>query len=674
MPKTIKGHRKSGRKALSNISNCNHPPNQNRTVSKQAEANNNGGDDADDNCAIDRLHAAHKNLSQLIEQIGLVIHAHKPNPAHKLGEPDIECFIGELLATHSKLQGWLPKFEQAFSCHSDISEKQPLPLSPVVSSSAINDENLFTLNNSRNSLSPSPLVSWPLGITTDCGRELFALTPLPKLRTSTDFKGFFTAAPTACGDKGELASVLKTPVPFQHLNKLQEKVEAVTSQKLEAVIPEQVDVVTPQISKCHTLKSTQMFRGSSLQCLKEDTSKMFATPGLEISPPKTCLLMRPISKPLQLQNDVSVESTPPVTVNFRKFDESLSSDDSPIPKSLRIKYPDLFKKVADDCPPMKTPVQMSPHLGMSPPKTCVLMVPSTDALSDDQDIFDSDKSFERDKYSCSSEVPHNLSVSVDCGEAGKSGGYTDKTNPDAKVLMTNYPNSLCQALAFPTFSSKMEQTEEVAKKSQEPCETMSSTGAGHEEKKVSSYMCRSLDNSDPVHPRLSMAEGTPIFKINFSNVQNTEQRAKQPGEQTLRRELWSKLKAASADAYPKANKDFLSNLQETSIEDNSRTNVTSHICSLAKSSLSSKNEAIPEKRSIDLAKSAARISVKQSAQRSYTRDMLQKAGDVSILDPMKRTQMIKPSKTDSTIMRTSRFQRKVKQADETSYTTRFHAP
>ncbi|KAH9301189.1 hypothetical protein KI387_012772, partial [Taxus chinensis] len=534
---------------------------------------------------------------------GLVIRAHKLNLANKLGARDIECFIKVLLATHSTLQGWHPKFEQAFGSQPEISEKQIIPLSPIVTSLELNDENLFPLDNFRKSLSPSPLVSWPLGVTSDCSRELFALTPLPKSRTFTDFKGFSTSELTACGDKGKLASVLRTPSSFQHLSKIQEKIEAMTPQKLEAVIPqklesmapeqlevvapEQVEVVTPRIPDSDTSEYAQMFRGNPSHFLKEDTSKIYATPGLEISPPKTCLLMKPIS-----------ESTP-ATFNFQKYDESPSSDDSQIPKSLRIKYPDLFKKVAYDCLPIKTPVQMSPHLAISPPKTCVLMIPSTEMQSDVQGVADSHKPQDRHKYSPSLEISLTSTFSVDCAESGKSGESIKQKNCGEST-------------------SKMKQAKEGAMRSPERCETTSLSRAVHKEKIDLSYMHRAPDNPDSAYPPFVVAESTPASKIASHNDQNTEKRGKQPGEQTLRRELWSKLEAASADAYPRASNNFLYKLQDTSIEENSPTKDTSHISSLA-TSLSSRKDVIPEQRSIALARSAVRVSVVQSAQRSYTR-------------------------------------------------------
>lgn len=76
------------------------------------------------------------------------------------------------------------------------------------------------------------------------------MTPLPKFRISIDFRVFSTTEPNLCGDKG--VSVL-TPLSFQCLNKLQEKIEDYNAHKLEAVIPKEVEVVIPQILKCHNI-------------------------------------------------------------------------------------------------------------------------------------------------------------------------------------------------------------------------------------------------------------------------------------------------------------------------------------------------------------------------------------------------------------------------------------
>lgn len=606
MPKSIKS--KSCRKALSNISNCPNLTSRRKNNVKEAqEAQKNATYVAD--ASFDRLHAVHASLARLINEIdGLVAHAHKVNLANKLDVCDLECFIEVLSRTHLTLQEWVPKFEQPFGHCSVTVKKQTVPPSPAVSSSIACDENLFPLDEFANSLPPSPLVAWPLGIKGDCEKELFLLTPMPKSRpTCTDSIVFPASEVIASVEKGESAS-------------------------MEAVNPQQMEAVTPRIAKKLLWKCTQSFEGKLPNFEKEDTLKILSTPGLEISPPKTCALLRPMLESSEQGQDDSIESTPPPTVRIPTFDESPSEDlDLQIPKSLRIKYPYLFKNEAEDSLP-GTPVQTSPRFKVSPPKSCVLLLPSNGVLSDD--VPESQKVNERDKASPLSDCPPRFSLSENLTKAGEHEKTIEQKIPTKEGLKAKHLGSSSDTLLYSTLSSKMMQTKGGKNKSPEPSETRSELGLVHLDKNIL---------SDSASSGFTMPRSTQVSKIDTKFLLNKEKTGKQPGEETLRRELWSKLKAESADrpsigtsACPTARKDFLCKLDKASVEDNSFTNDELQTSSLARP-ISLKDEERSGYRSIALTRSTPRVSLTESIR--STGDGLQKTGDVAVLDSMKRLQV-----------------------------------
>lgn len=624
MPKSIKS--KSGRKALSNISNCPHLTSRRKNNVKEAqEAQKKGTGVAD--ASLDRLHAVHSSLARLINEIdGLVARAHKVNLANKLDVCDLECFIEVLSRTHLTLQEWVPKFEQPFGHCSVTVKKQTVPSSPAVSSSIAYDGNLFPLDDFANSLPPSPLVAWPLGIKGDCEKELFLLTPMPKSRpTCTDSILFPASEVIASVEKGELASM-----------------EAVSPQQMEAVSPQitkkllvspqQMEAVTPRITKNLLRKYTQNFEGKLPNFEKEDTLKMLSTPGLEISPPKTCALLRPMSESSEQGQDASILSTPPPTVRIATFDESPSEDlELQIPKSLRIKYPYLFKNEAEDSLPV-TPVQTLPRFTISPPKSCVLLFPSNEVLSDD--VPEAHKVNERDKASPLSDYPPGFSVSENLTKPGEHEKTIEQKISTKEGLKTEHLGSSSDTLLYSTLSSKMMKSRGGKKKSPEASETKSELGLVHLDKNIL---------SDSASLSITIPQSTQVCKSDTNNVSIKEKTGKQPGEETLRRELWSKLKAESADrpsigtsACPAGRKDFLCKLDKASCEDNSFRNDASKISSLARP-ISSKDEGSSDHRSIPLTRCTARVSLMESIQ--GTGDGSYKTGDASMLDSMKRLQV-----------------------------------
>eukprot|EP01018_Ginkgo_biloba_P001981 Gb_29714 [translate_table: standard] len=568
---------------------------------------------------------------------GLVDHAHKLNLANKLVECDLECFNKLLSTMQFTLQGWLPKFEQAFGNHSSTAKKQTGPSSPPVSSSVPKDENLISLNDYtkkalESSLSPSPLVSWPLGIKNDNEKGLFCLTPMPASRKSrTKSKVFPPSELTKSVDEGELNSMVKSSLSPASQNPSES--------------PPQKEAVTPKIPQSLVSKYSQFFINKVSDSTNEDPPKIMGTPGLEISPPKTCLLLRPMSDSFQQEQSACVQSTPPLTVQFPQIDESPSSEEleSQIPKSLRTKYPEFFKRIAQDSVPTKTPVQTSPHFGVSPPKTCVLMIPSSDALSKRQGASESLKQSERDKVSTLTESPGSFSLSFHGTEPMKNGEAVKQENLTQKGLTGKYPN-----LNKSLLQRERVQSKEEVKKSFGTCVTKITVGVVDNGKDILSDTPRPLNHPVSVLPSFATFESTPTSKIAPKITTNTEKIDRQPGEQTLRRELWSKLEAESADmrytvtsTFPKARKGFLRKLDDASSSENTCTNVTPQVPSLGRS-FSMRKEAISDDGSSTIVRSAARISLYnvQSIQRPFTQERSTKSGDISVLDPMKRLQTL----------------------------------
>ncbi|KAK2971127.1 hypothetical protein RJ640_008551 [Escallonia rubra] len=359
MPKNagIKSKSRSTRKPLREVTNA-AGKNEDRRA----------GDDA-----LDHLRLVHSHLSSLIHQIDeLVVQALKLKVAGKKDRKEVEAFAHILSDMQCSLKvdalayaltPWAPRLQKALSVplvESENQLEQSLASKPV---HAINVENLKVADSPDQSMSgslvsPSPLVSWRAGCTTESGRQLFMLTPLPRPKKNSSelhessksvFQKITSNATVISGDKNDdLPEGLlkkKTPSEFS-------------------------DIVAPNDES--TLECGLI---SPSKFVRRDCSTVVMTPCLKMSPPRSCVLLEPISELAHKTNYRARKSTPfPVGVQNSSGSEDSESSSDQVSEHLALKYPDLFgKNSAQELKGGRKVVEESPNWFMSPPKTCILM-------------------------------------------------------------------------------------------------------------------------------------------------------------------------------------------------------------------------------------------------------------------------------------------------------------
>ncbi|PNY05527.1 hypothetical protein L195_g001979 [Trifolium pratense] len=433
----------------------------------------------DDHSSLTRLHS---DLSSLLYQIDeLVVKALEVNKSvRKEGKREIESFSNLLSEMLSSLKPWAPKLEIALSSTSVESESKSEEVT-------CDDSNVSDYESPKETtlVSPSPLVSWRANCTVQRGRQMFMLTPLPlskaflsskpQPQTKLDFSELASSNNTSM-----LCGVVTKPTPIKH------PLSLVTE---EATINEELELI------------------SSPDFSKRDTSMLYMmTPCLKMSPPKSCVLLEPISEIRHLGNDRVRKATPfPVGVHYSDSDDSDDSESSgnnDVSRGLAMKYPELM---GIQCVPksgiVKKNVEESPVWLTSPPKTCVLLG------TPDEKSLELEKA---DKESC---IPISESI-------------------------------LNQQV------SKLNLKEDISK--------------GHNQTQKS---C----NQDHFDGNLSHIESTPMWL----KPENTIQRGKRAGENTLKKELWAKFEEASTCGFEQkchtvsknSQKGFLDLLEEASCDD-----------------------------------------------------------------------------------------------------------
>lgn len=252
------------------------------------------------------------------------------------------------------MQPWVPRLQIALSSSSPPPSLEPESKSEAACGDESNvcdcdcdSPQEITLDSL---VSPSPLVSWRANCTIERGRQMFMLTPLPLSKTLLSSK----KPPQPPPPKFELASstnpmfysVVMKPTPAKHAPSLVSE-EATNNQE-----PAEGD----------------------------DTSMLvMMTPCLKMSPPKSCVLLEPISEMCHMGNtDKLRKCTPfPVGVHYSDSeDDSESPGSSDASQGLALKYPELLGIQQQRVPKSgigKKTVEASPPWLTSPPKTCVLL-------------------------------------------------------------------------------------------------------------------------------------------------------------------------------------------------------------------------------------------------------------------------------------------------------------
>ncbi|KAF5198081.1 hypothetical protein FRX31_012332 [Thalictrum thalictroides] len=455
---------KSSRKPLKEISNgiqnyLKQSNKKNISVVKDEEQH----EEEEEEMVLDRLLLVHSDLSNLIQKIDeLVVQAVQVKGTSKKGKKEIDSFTSYLSDIHSSLKSWIPRLENTLTI-STVEPKKQLEQSPP-------NKNLLTGNEERGNcydsplesdldsiVSPSPLVSWCAERTVESGRQLFLLTPLPRSR--------------------QPSSKLQTSV-------FARKVDGPLNTNLgipsTVTIPQSTDddflegkLLKPTPNRCGNSSVTKIETSfshdfaSPSKCITRTRSMFLMTPCLKMSPPKSCVLLEPISESCQQDNRYIAKPIPFCAGTTAKpFSSNFS-------ETLRLKYPELFGTQQDFKSRMERKDLNEPLDCFSPPKSCVLMEPPEKELSAD--------------------FARNLDLTSN--GLDKETSLTASTNqiPQADIQLTK----------------------------------------------------KSVDREQGSTSIAAYLESTPMWKDPESRIKT----GKQPGENTLKKELWTRFDAASSSSH-----------------------------------------------------------------------------------------------------------------------------
>ena len=192
-------------------------------------------------------------------------------------------------------------------------------------------------------ISPSPLVSWRADCTVERGRQLFLLTPLPISK------------------------------------KLSSKCQGPSKSVFERNTSNTTSEQPPNWEKLYSLNFHLRPFFSKKEC-----SMLVMSPCSKMSPPKSCVLLEPISEISHQGNYRFRKATPfPAGINCSRSQLSKSSG-SDTSKGLAFKYPELLGIQGAYKPGIgKKKVEALPGWFVSPPKTCVLLQPPDEKLLND---------------------------------------------------------------------------------------------------------------------------------------------------------------------------------------------------------------------------------------------------------------------------------------------------
>ncbi|KAA0050848.1 uncharacterized protein E6C27_scaffold404G001170 [Cucumis melo var. makuwa] len=395
----------SVKKPLRDVSNHRYPRTSSKsltTATRREDFNPSKVEDLDD--SLDRLLLVQSDLSALTHQIDeLVVKALELKEIDKQGRKEIESFTHVLSDMQSSLKPWVPRFQKMFSHPSKDSDDG-------IGQSLANEGNALVSvkeNNVADSpdhteaqdlVSPSPLVSWRAGCNIERGRQLFLLTPLPiskSLSSKHVAKSVLNGMKSgilkstqpcfiACGDLNENpleCNVIEPSVgkpSGSDLSTLGENLlecngtegSVVENSLLEgnALEPSGAEPSGSDLTQAEIIHQRGFASPPLLS--KKNCSMLVMTPCFKMSPPKSCVLLEPISESSHKNKKRFYKATPfPVGVH----DCSSGSDAS---DGLALKYPELLGIQQAHKTGIRKKVEASPDWYMSPPKTCVLLEPS----------------------------------------------------------------------------------------------------------------------------------------------------------------------------------------------------------------------------------------------------------------------------------------------------------
>ncbi|XP_016469145.2 uncharacterized protein LOC107791571 [Nicotiana tabacum] len=369
------------------------------------------------NVIVDRLLLIRSDFSSVIHQIDEVVQVLKLGG--KKNEREIESFVHVLSEMQASLKSWVPKFQKALSdlsARPEYEQSRPREAIPLVADNISNavdsPDDVESPEQSKwdSLVSPSPLVSWRAGCTTEGGRQLFLLTPLPhpkvlssKCQGSSKKLEKDTSNTNAQQDPlfdimGDIEDRL-----LENTKAIQNIASATASQppSLSDVtgemgilhVSDEVKSIPTEVSD-NDMTINKVTRKSDLispvKLPQIDNSLLVTTPCLKISPPKTCVLLEPSSEYNCRDRNGAYKMTPfPVARHFSTQDSESSSSEAA--EHLTKKYPELFGiRLSQNLTNRGKAVDESPDLLFSPPKTCVLMeLPVEEPLTNAADIVES---------------------------------------------------------------------------------------------------------------------------------------------------------------------------------------------------------------------------------------------------------------------------------------------
>ncbi|KAJ9190257.1 hypothetical protein P3X46_001480 [Hevea brasiliensis] len=435
---------------------------------------------------LDCILLVQSDLSSITRQIDeLVAQALKLKATSKHGRREIESFSHVLCDMLSSLKSWVPRLQNAFSAECETRLGQSLAVNTV---SDINEDENFEVESPEQTrmdslISPSPLVSWRVDCNTERGRQLFLLTPLPISKTLSSkhldlCKSVFERI--ASNPAVELPSFLSISGDIQD-----DFLEGIATK------PTPNEPSNPVMTK--TKRNIDSGCVSPPIFSNRDQSILVMTPCLKMSPPKSCVLLEPISESSHKGKAVFRKSTPfPVGIRSQISESSSDSEGS---EDLTLKYPELMGiQQAYKSRMGKKELEASPNWIFSPPKTCVLLEPT-----DEKSV---------DTIATDNHLPISAPVLNQQANLGSSKDYNDQVG------------------------------------------------------------CHGIEKSSNQDSSLTLVESTPIW----NEPASTMRRGKLPGENTLKKELWTKFEAAStyglrlnvSEFQRTAQKGFLDLLDEVS--------------------------------------------------------------------------------------------------------------
>ncbi|XP_073147645.1 uncharacterized protein [Henckelia pumila] len=293
----------------------------------------------------------------------------------KKGRKEIKLFADFLSEMQTSLKIWVTRFHKAFSHHSispEIKLEQPMERTEVCVHEK--DTNASTESPEQTKweslVSPSPLVSWRAECNTEGGRQLFLLTPLPQTKS---FSSHCHALSVPTFEQSK-------PTEIAHPVSLFKSVGNLHSNPSESALASQTS------NKFLDIEATKAFSNLKTVCptpakFSGTNHSIFAlTPRLKISPPKTCILLEPVSEFSKKKNQRVHISTPfPAQVQNSSESQDSESSNSQSSNDLALKYPELFGiNLANNLGSRINLVEDSPNWMVSPPKTCAIMEPSDD--------------------------------------------------------------------------------------------------------------------------------------------------------------------------------------------------------------------------------------------------------------------------------------------------------